>query len=199
MAGIDFTAEELSGEQWRPVSGAAGKYSVSDLGRVRSEPRITHSSDGSVRPFRGQMLRPRQVTGYHQALMWISGKVVGQMVHRLVFVAFVREIPAGMQINHIDGDKSNNRLRNLELVTPRANCAHAVRTGLMPRGERTGSAKLSNEQALAILARHRRGERVTDLAREFGLSKCSVTHLVTGRNWNHVTGLPLLRNRRISG
>ena len=51
-------------------------------------------------------------------------------VHCLVWEAFVGEIPNGMQINHIDGDKHNNTLENLELVTPKENIQHAWKTGL---------------------------------------------------------------------
>lgn len=53
------------------------------------------------------------------------------LVHRLVAKYFIHEIPKGMFVNHIDGNKLNNHVRNLEIVTPKENTLHAMKIGLM--------------------------------------------------------------------
>ena len=60
----------------------------------------------------------------------ITSKKKRVLVHRLVWETFNGKIPVGMQINHIDGDKQNNSLSNLELVTPSENMKHAYDNGL---------------------------------------------------------------------
>ena len=193
MADSDFTPEELAAEEWRPVAEAETTYAVSDLGRVRSEERVVVGRDGRRRPFHRKLLRTRDARGYEQVLLWVHGRVIGRLVHRLVVAAFVGEIPRGLTVNHIDGVKWNNRRSNLELVTPKENCAHAIATGLMPRGDRTGTARLTNDAAVEIVRRHAAGERSMDLAAEFGIARCTVAHLISGRTWSHVTGLRFVK------
>ncbi|MBE9142094.1 HNH endonuclease signature motif containing protein [Planktothrix mougeotii] len=88
----------------------------------------TVSEDGSMLKVRGQGIKKttRSTAGYRQISCY--GKTF--LVHRVVWEAFNGEIPQGLQINHIDGNKANNSLSNLELVTPAENIRHAVKTGL---------------------------------------------------------------------
>ena len=60
--------------------------------------------------------------GYAYLPLCKGGKFVHKYIHRLVYETFIGEIPEGMVINHIDGDKLNNKLDNLECVTQRKNC-----------------------------------------------------------------------------
>ena len=86
------------------------------------------SDDGSMRKLGGKGLKKtnRSTAGYRQ----ISCYSQTFLVHRVIWEAFHGEIPEGLQINHIDGNKANNSLSNLELVTPAENMRHAVQTGL---------------------------------------------------------------------
>jgi hypothetical protein len=59
-----------------------------------------------------------------------DGKRSNQLVHRLVAQAFIGFIDRGFEVNHKDGDKTNNCVSNLEIVTRSENCTHAIRTGL---------------------------------------------------------------------
>ncbi|MFE7330793.1 HNH endonuclease [Streptomyces sp. NPDC057565] len=97
-------------------------------------------------------------------------------VHRLVYEAVHGPIAEGLVINHISGDRADNRPANLEAVTTRENNVHAYasggRTRLSPhvQGERHPKAKISNAQAQEIKKRAANGEHVPALAEEFGLS-----------------------------
>lgn len=75
------------------------------------------------------------------------------LVHRLVAKYFIREIPDGMFVNHIDGNKLNNHVSNLEIVTPKENTQHAFKIGLMSGqpGESNSMSKLSDEQATNLI------------------------------------------------
>lgn len=124
-----FNQEELEKEEWRPVVGFEGAYSVSNLGRVRRNipedntyvGRILVLSKDSKKHFR--YLRVHLVYGPIKKYC---------TVHSLVATSFLGPCPEKKQINHIDGVKINNRIENLEYVTQPENMSHAKRIGLLP-------------------------------------------------------------------
>lgn len=62
--------------------------------------------------------------GYKQVVLYKDGKRCYKRVHRLVYEAFMGPIPKNLIVNHIDGDKENNCLSNLELITNAENIKH---------------------------------------------------------------------------
>ncbi len=129
----------------------------------------TVSEDGSMLKVRGTGIKKtaRSTAGYRQISCY--GKTF--LVHRVVWEAFNGEIPEGLQINHIDGNKANNNLSNLELVTPAENMRHAVKTGLKPGklAEANSMAKLTNEQYLEIIHELVNGATNQEIADKYGL------------------------------
>ena len=121
-------------------------------------------------------------------------------LHRVVYEAAHGAIPDGMQINHIDGDKTNNALSNLELVTQAENARHASITGLMQHGERNHRARLTAEQVQEI-RNPMRLKTNAEWAREFGVSRSAISLIRSGKNWTqHVAGcLKLLREDATNG
>lgn len=79
-----------------------------------------------------------------------TGKIRHIQTHRFIYLVFKGEIPYGMQVNHIDGNKKNSSLLNLELTTPGQNMLHAHRTGLVVRleGEANGNSKFTHKEVL---------------------------------------------------
>lgn len=113
-------------EIWKDVVGYEGLYQVSNLGRVRSLD--THDRLGRLR--RGRVLKDsNNGTGYRMVNLKHDGKQRMRTVHRLVMETFVPNND-DLEINHIDGDKSNNTLVNLEWCTRSENVTHAVKLGL---------------------------------------------------------------------
>ena len=113
-------------EVWLPIKGFEGKLEVSNMGRIRSVERFVAF---------GQIKRKVRQTVYKlhndrdgYKMAGISGKNI--KVHRAVAESFLPNPENKPQVNHIDGDKSNNRVDNLEWVTQKENMAHAVRNGL---------------------------------------------------------------------
>lgn len=80
--------------------------------------------------------------GYMQIILSCEGKSSTKSIHRLVFEAYNGKIKKGMTVNHIDRDKSNNKINNLELLTQKENLRHAVDIGLIKSGS---SCKLSKQ------------------------------------------------------
>lgn len=118
-------------EQWKYVKGFEGIYHVSSCGRVRSLDRA------KKRDFSGRRVDGRIMTaslnkkGYLTVHLSKDTKERRIPVHRLVAQAFIPNPDAKEQVNHIDGDKQNNNVGNLEWVTNEENMAHAIAHGLI--------------------------------------------------------------------
>lgn len=128
-----MSIENLPGEEWLPIVGYESLYEVSNMGRVRTLPR--ECWNGKV--FWTQRQKPlRTYTSPATGYLWTTlntGKAPkNHFVHRLVLSAFSpNPDPETLRvINHMDGDKQNNVLGNLEWTTYRENSRHAVATGL---------------------------------------------------------------------
>lgn len=115
-------------------------------------------------------------------------KIYSESVHRLVVQTFIGEIPKGMVVNHKDGDKHNNKLSNLEIVTPSENTKHALENGLFTaaKGVRTGKAKLTESQVLEVYKLLKDGVSNDEIARRFNINFRSVPQIKKGRRWAHL-------------
>lgn len=174
-------------EQWRDVVGYEGLYLVSDLGRVKSI--------GYQR--RGLILRPYCMPDrYPMVNLWRDGVKTNLLVHQLVDRAFNGPIPADLEVNHIDGVKTNCARLNLERLTHAQNVQHAFEHGLRqsPKGMQHGSAVLTDDKVRAIRAaagqpdahgRFRRGV-MKELAATHGASRQGISDVLHGRSWTHL-------------
>lgn len=105
-------------EIWKTVQGYENKYEVSNLGRVKSLERI----DRYNRKIEEKILAPRKHTGGYLRVQ-LSRKDF--YIHRLVAQAFIPNLENKKYINHIDGNKTNNKVENLEWCTANENMKHA--------------------------------------------------------------------------
>lgn len=113
-------------EIWKDVVGYEGLYQVSNLGRVK---RVRgRDSRGNLRNER--VLKPRSIHGYMIAHLCKDGTPSNKAVHRLVAEAFLNNPNNLPEVNHIDGDKTNNLVSNLEWISSSDNSLHAFRLGL---------------------------------------------------------------------
>lgn len=114
------------------------------------------------------------------------GKTHTFSVHRLVLENF-NPVPnmSSLQVNHIDGNKANNNLSNLEWVTCEENIHHAIKNGL--RAKVNGAAKITPSQAKEIFLRSNKGERNIDLAKEYNLHPDIIGKIKNGKMWKEVT------------
>ena len=124
--------------------------------------------------------------GYSTVNLYRDAHPRNFLVHRLVAAAFLGPIPPDKQVNHKDGDKQNNNLDNLELVTPEENRAHAARTGLVVRGEQNPVSRLTDAKVRAIRAQRDAGVRVQEIAYSFGVSEKTIYLVCRRITWRHV-------------
>lgn len=115
------------------------------------------------------------------------------LVHRLVVAAFIGPIPPKMEVNHKNGNKKDNRVENLEIVTRQCNIDHAVATGLINnKGSRNMRAVLSEQQVQEIRnaytegGKWKGGKGYKALAKIYGVSWTSIRQVIKGRTWRHL-------------
>ncbi|MBE8951935.1 MAG: HNH endonuclease [Quinella sp. 1Q7] len=171
-----LTLDDLDGELWADIEGYVSRYQISTFGRVKSF-------------FRGKarILKPFVDKDGYLQLTFGRGKKF--KVHRIVALTFIPNPDGNPQINHLDGNKMNNHVSNLEWCTPIENNRHAVTMGLMKSGEDCLDAKLTNEQVAWCRRVHISGDRefgTNTLARKLGVSSSAIYLLLKGKTYKDV-------------
>jgi len=167
-------------EEWRPVVGYDGLYSVSSLGSVRRDV----DQEGRPAP---RLLRGQPVRGYLLVALSKAGFSKRYVIHRLVAVAFLGPIPDGMQVNHKNQRRGDNRLDNLEYTTASENIKHTYRMGRTPlRGDMNGRATITDAQALTIRSMFAEGVWQAEIGRRLSVSKWTVFNVIHRKTWAHL-------------
>lgn len=173
-----MTTEHI--EEWHPIPAVAdpaidiGKfYEVSSLGNVRSiegKQRTPSMND------RGYLVVTLSAFGWNKAFR----------VHRLVAAAFISNPLGKPEINHLSGDKTDNRVTNLEWATSEENIEHAVAMGLVPSGAGHASSILTPAAVRDIREQRAAGVKRKVLAEQYGVSIDTIKAVLTRRIWKNV-------------
>jgi len=165
-------------ERWQTIS-VNDAYEVSNLGRVRR-----------IESGRILMSQPRRNGYISVSLVMRDGCQKRFYVHRLVAIEFCGGIPPGMEVNHLNFCRHDNRAENLEVVTRLQNTAHSKRAGKFvdigknsPRGEQSPHSKLTLDDVLTIRKLSEQGVRRRMLAEQFSVSKQQIKNVVLRRSW----------------
>lgn len=110
-------------EEWRPIPGFNGLYEASSLGRVRSW--HTHRGVPGPRILR----RANNKDGYFRMALNRNGKGYNRHLHAWIALAFLGPRPEGLEVRHLDGDQTNNRVSNLAYGTHSENVQDTIRHG----------------------------------------------------------------------
>lgn len=155
-------------EIWKDIEGYEGVYHVSNLGRAK---RVTT----------GRILKSgKDRGGYLQVDLCKNGKHKTHRIHRLVAQAFIPNPENKPEVNHIDENKTNNMVSNLEWMTAKENSNHGT------RNERMAKA-ISKSNSIPIIATNIKTGESTELygtsecARQLGLNQSNITSVLKGR------------------
>lgn len=169
-------------EIWKPVKDFEGYYEVSNLGRVKRLKGYQCLGE--------RILKPSLSIGYSVVNLQRPGKRKVTKVHSLVMRAFVSQRPRKQEVNHKDGNKSNNHLANLEYVTRSQNQKHAFENGLNKpnriHGEEHGRAKVSSQVVKEIRRLAAQKLSQYEIARRVGIKQPQVSRIVNRKLWQHI-------------
>ena len=129
-------------------------------------------------------LKPMRLSGYVAVDLGLNGNIKRHLVHRIVANTFIDNPDNNPQVNHINGDKLDNRVENLEWVTRSENQKHAFSLGLATaKGIKNSQCKLTEKSVLEI----RKDDRANKLiAKEYLVSVTTIYDIKMFRSWNHI-------------
>jgi len=180
----------MSREIWKDVIGYEGIYEVSSRGRIMRVAGGMGTTAGHI------MKATRQRSGYLYVGLRRDGKRQDVMrVHRLVAEVFLDPAPSPQhQVNHKNGNKSDNRVENLEWVTASENIRHAFdilgreATIAPSKGEANGRAKVTRRDVKRIRKLYKNGDRTQrELAVMFGIGTSTVSNIIRRETWHHIS------------
>lgn len=170
---------------WRDIieEGFEGIYQGSNFGRIRSLDRWVNSKNGSKSFVKGKILKPHlRYNGYQQVHLYKNGKGKMLYVHRLVYEAFIGEIPKGMQVNHKDENKQNNILSNIDTLMT---CKENINWGT--RNKRSSKSLTNNpKKSKSVIQKSLEGEvikvwtSVNEVQRQLGYDNGSISACCRG-------------------
>ena len=132
--------------------------------------------------------------GYTNVDLCNNGKVKKFLIHRIIAETFLPNPKNKSQVNHINGNKSDNRVENLEWVTHSENQKHSIKLGLRSaKGIKNSQVKLSEKIILNIF---NSTEKNKYLALKYNISQATICDIKKGRSWTHITGLINIRNKK---
>ena len=164
-------------EEWRDVPGYEGLYQVSSLGRVRAPEK---------RDLRGHIRKEKPISqstnwqGRPRVSLRRDGTKRVHFVHRLVALAFVPNPDEKGEVNHINGDKADNRAENLEWCTRSENMLHAEKTGLHSMAPALEAHKVKVCQIAGRVV-IKAFNSIEDAARETGVNAQNISSAASGR------------------
>lgn len=174
---------KINGEKWKHAKGFSKNYYVSNMGRI-----LTLTAHGSrnnpviMKPAIDYDYR-RGVNGYMRTT--IDGKSI--RVHRVVAETWISNPENKPFVNHKNGDKTDNRVVNLEWCNNSENIRHAYNNGLIKvqRGERNIHSRLTDEQVRRFKWEWKYDRKMTrkEYAKKLGVSESTLKDIILGRSW----------------
>lgn len=139
---------------------------------------VYSSKSGVLKPLKQR----KSNQGYYSVCIYDNGKQFQRYVHRIIIETFVRELDISKKetVNHIDGNKENNSLENLEIISAVENVKHSYRIGLHRIGEDHERAKFSDFIISSALQEITDGASVNSIAKKYGISQSYLNKIKNG-------------------
>lgn len=177
--------------KWKPIPGFDNYFASKDgfIKSVRVVYKMRNGHNKNRSKIAKEMIissRPNH-NGYLRCSLSRDGKAYYFFVHRLIAVVYIPNPNNNPFINHLNGIKNDNNVKNLEWVTQSQNEIHAHLTGLKNnKGERHPLSKLKNNNIYEIRIRLANGEKATKIAKEFGVSDATISNIKKCIRWGSV-------------
>jgi hypothetical protein len=167
-------------EAWKEIQGYNGKYYASTLGRIRSADYIWGSRSMKGRIFNPTLSKNKR---YFVVALFKDGIKIYKSVHRIIAETFIPNPKHLPQVNHIDADKTNNSVSNLEWVTAKENHKHAILNNLKAVGSKHYKSLLTEDQVIEI---RKSNQSTKDLAQVYGMSYSGMRYVQTKKTYKHI-------------
>lgn len=188
--------KDLKFVTWKPVIGYEGSYEISDFGKVRS---ITRKCGERIT--NGKILNERlNKKGYPEVFFHSKEKKnLARNPHRLVAETFIPNPNNLPQVNHINGIKTDNKVKNLEWVNNSMNQLHAYALGLQPsrKGENNSNTKLTNNIVTTIKEKYNSGLNIKYISENMNINLSILRQIIYGRTWKSHNMIILKRDERL--
>lgn len=161
-------------EIWKDIKNFEGLYQISNYGNIYSNNRK-------------MILKPRKdKDGYLGINLYKNNCSKSYRVHRLVAIHFIFNPDDKLQVNHIDGNKENNCVWNLEWCTQEENMQHSLKHKLRPSGQYCYNSKLTNEDVLFIRNNYKKSDKIFNrkyFAKKFNVHSSTISRIVNNKKW----------------
>lgn len=168
-------------------------YDATDDGLIISNERYVTYFNNTAKRRERKLSQATSKHGYRHVMLQKDKVRKNMFVHRLVYMAFYGDIPGGFEINHKDGDKSNNRLDNLEVVTRSDNLKHAWDNKLRNQnGEKNHRSKIKEKDIKLIIDVYKktgsliRASKYLKENHDINIGRANIHLIVSGKTWKHV-------------
>lgn len=166
-------------EVWKDIKDYEGIYQVSNFGNVKSL--------GNSFSRKERLLKlSHQSKGYLTVVLQKNATRKMVLTHRLVAEHFIDNTESKPQVNHINGDKTDNIVENLEWVSHRENLDHAIKNNLTLKGEENRNSKLKDVDVIKIYSLLQKGTTTKELSESYNVSYSTIDSIRTNRYWKHL-------------
>lgn len=178
-------------EIWKPLTGYKRYYAVSNLGRVKSLKRKITQKNGIIKYYKETIKNPKLQEKEYARVSINTPNIKNKWLQRsrIILSTFkpVRYMK-NLDVNHINGIKTDDRLENLEWTTRKENIEHAFKTGLCNhrRGEGLCYSKLKEKDVLVIREMIKNKISMSEIARKYNLNRTSIYSIKDGKSWKHI-------------
>lgn len=181
----------MTKEIWKDVVGYEGLYEVSSFGNIKSVNRKILSIGLKRKYYRILTSKNMKIfterVGYKRVVL-TKNKIESKVrVHRLVAEAFIPNPLDKPHVNHIDNDKTNNHILNLEWCTPKENTLHAVKQKRHVYGTKVSTSRLTEKDVVSIKDLYSRGcISQRNLAKKFCVNQSTILRILLNKTWKHI-------------
>ncbi len=181
-------------EVFADIPGYEGYYQVSNYGNVRSLDRVIKEKTGKTQTIKGRVLKQRiNPGGYYYVGLGKNGSKATFAIHQLVAQAFIPNPKNKKTVNHMDGNKLNNSVANLEWSTYSENLEHAYKAGLKQAVKSSEVAsknykrKLTEQQVREIkLLIAAKSLTLKQIANQYNVGRSTIGSIKSGRSWSYI-------------